>query len=78
MAKKELEIHEESKAQAEEIYDFYKDRFTNSGLYTWLTSELSGLHITVYNMAHELALEAQKSYHFERDNRTIQFIRSDH
>lgn len=78
ISKRELEIHEESIAHGEELYDFYKDKFTNSGLFNWLASELNTLHRTVYNMAHDLANQAQKAYNFERDGQIMTFINAGH
>lgn len=77
MAERQLLIHEESIEQAEELFEFYEEKFTNLGLYTWLSSEMSRMYRVAYNMAHEVALMAQRAYQYERDDNTM-FIESGH
>lgn len=70
IAKKDLEIHEASMGQADELYDFYKTKFTNLGLYNYLATTLNRLYREAYNVAHGLALMAERAYQFERDDVT--------
>ena len=77
LAERQLKIHETSIEQAEELYDFYEDKFTSLGLYTWLTSELNRMYRSAYNMAHEVALMAQRAWQYEKDDTTL-FIEPDH
>ena len=78
LAERELEVHEATVEQTDEVYQFYKDQFTNLGLYTWLAKELSGLCRTAYNMAHDVARMAQAAYQYERDDGTAFFIEPGH
>ncbi len=67
IAKHELKIHERQIAQTKELDDFYKNKFSNLGLYTYLSSELQKLHRQAYNLAYEMAQKAQKAFQFETD-----------
>jgi hypothetical protein len=58
-------VHERSLEQAQEVYDFLRDRFTSFGLYTWLSAELQKLHRTAFNGALSLARLAEQACQFE-------------
>ncbi len=68
IADKDLELHKKQTEHARELYDFYKDKFTDLGLYTYLSTSLSRLYREAYNMAYDMALEAQQAYQFETDD----------
>ena len=76
-AEHDLVVHDTSAEQADEVYEFYKDQFTNLGLYTWLAKELNKLYRQSYNLAHKLARSAQAAYKYERDDDTL-FIQPGH
>ena len=76
IAEKDLESHHKQVQQTQEIYDFYKGKFTNVGLYTYLSTSLSRLYREAYNMAYELAQKAQRAYQFEIDDNTF-FVTND-
>jgi Tc toxin complex TcA C-terminal TcB-binding domain/Neuraminidase-like domain/Salmonella virulence plasmid 28.1kDa A protein len=76
LAEKELEIHETTMDQTQEVYDFFKDKFTNLGLYNYLATTLTRLHREAYNVAHDLAALAERAYRFETDDDTT-FIAPD-
>lgn len=76
IAEKDLEIHEKNMEQADELHDFYKNKFTNLGLYNYLSTTLNRLYREAYNMAYELAIMAERTYQFERDDETP-FIAND-
>ncbi len=67
---KSRELHEKSIEQHQETYEFYRDRFTNLGLYTWLSTQLQGLFRESYNNAMTLARMAERAYRFERNDDT--------
>jgi hypothetical protein len=77
IACQDLVIHEKSIEQSEEAYEFYQDKFTNLGLYSWLSNELNKLYRQAYNLAYETARMAEQAYHFERDDDTV-FIQPGH
>ena len=66
IAERELEIHEKNIEQADELFDFYKNKFTNLGLYDYMASTLNRLYRDAYNVAFDLALLAEKACQFER------------
>ncbi|KHE92194.1 MAG: hypothetical protein K8F52_01450 [Candidatus Scalindua rubra] len=76
IAEKDLEIHEKSMEQADELNDFYRDKFTNLGLYNYLASTLNRLYRESYNMAYDMAKMSERAYQFERDDSNI-FIAND-
>lgn len=76
IAEKDLEIHDTNMDQAAEIYEFYKNKFSNLGLYNFLSTSLNRLYGEAYKIAYELAIMAQNAYRFERDDETI-FITGD-
>lgn len=67
ITQKSLEIHEKSIKQTEEIYDYYADKFSSLGLYTWLSSTLMRLYRDAYNSAFAMARLAEQAFRFERD-----------
>lgn len=65
IAEKDLEIHEKQIEQAQELHDFYKDKFTNLGLYNYMASTLQRLHRMAFNAAMDMARQAEAAYKFE-------------
>lgn len=76
IAEKDLEIHEKNMEQADELHEFYRNKFTNLGLYNYLSTTLNRLYREAYNVAYDLAKMAERTYQFERDDDTV-FIASD-
>lgn len=76
IAEKDLEIHEKNMEQADELHEFYKNKFTNLGLYNYLSTTLNRLYRAAYNVTYDLAKMAERTYQFERDDDTI-FIAGD-
>jgi hypothetical protein len=66
IADRSLEIHQKSIEQTEAIYDLYANKFTNTGLYIWLSTQLQRLYRDAYNGAYAMAKLAEKAYEFER------------
>ncbi|BAZ33812.1 hypothetical protein NIES4074_63260 (plasmid) [Cylindrospermum sp. NIES-4074] len=71
IAEKDLEIHEKNMEQADELHEFYKNKFTNLGLYNYLSTTLNRLYREAYNVAYDMAKMAERTYQFERDDNTI-------
>ena len=71
IAEKELDIHQTTMDQADELDHFYKNKFTSLGLYNYLATTLTRLHRDAYNTAEGLARMAQRAYAFERDDDTV-------
>ncbi len=72
IAEKDLEIHSKQIEQAEELHDFYKNKFTGLGLYNHLATSLSRLHRMAYSAALDLANQAESAYRFETDDFNFQ------
>lgn len=66
MAQKEYENHLLQIEQKKEDFEFMKNKFTNKQLYNWMKGEVSRLYQSAFQMAHKLALAAEKAYVFER------------
>lgn len=77
IAEKELQIHETQIAQSQELYDLQKDKFTNLGLYEYMSSTLSKLHREAYNVALSVARQAEQAWQFELDDASSFFIEND-
>jgi hypothetical protein len=61
-----LEIHQKGIEQTEEVFDFFGERFTGLGLFTWLAATLQRLYREAYNGAYALARLAEQAFTFER------------
>jgi hypothetical protein len=71
IAERDLEIHEKNIDQSNELFDFYKNKFTNLGLYNYMASTLNRLYRDAYNVAFGLAQSAEKAYQFETNDTEI-------
>jgi hypothetical protein len=76
-AQKDLAIHNHTVAHKNEVLDFYKSKFSNVKLYQYLEGRLASSMWQSYQLALELALAAQESYCFERDEDGV-FVRYDY
>lgn len=65
IAQRELQIHTAQIDQNTALQDFYKDKFTNQALYSWLAGRLATTHFQAYSLALEFARMAQRAYQFE-------------
>ena len=77
IAEKDLEIHDKNVEQADELHEFYKNKFTRLGLYNYLSTTLNRLYREAYNIAYDLARMAEDAYRFERDDEKAFFIAGD-
>ncbi|MGV2481973.1 UNVERIFIED_CONTAM: hypothetical protein IGO34_34825, partial [Salmonella enterica subsp. enterica serovar Weltevreden] len=68
IAQQELVVQLKSIEQAQSIDDFLKTKFTNQEMYQWMISRLSSIFFQTYNLALDLALQAQAAYQFELDS----------
>lgn len=66
MAETDLEIHEKNIEQYQEMYEFYTNKFSGFNHYTFQVRQLQQLYRMAYNLANDAALQAQKSFEFER------------
>ncbi len=68
IAKRELTVHNKNVQQNEEVMNFFKNKFTNLGLYQYLSNNLTRLYRDAYNLAFDMALQAEQGYQFETDD----------
>ncbi|MBK8706155.1 MAG: hypothetical protein IPN33_23055 [Saprospiraceae bacterium] len=77
IAEKDLEVHDQNWEHGKELLEFYKDKFTNLGLYNYYATTLTRLHRMAYATALRMAQMAEQSYRFERGDDAASFIGSD-
>lgn len=78
LSKRSLEIYEKSLEQLNEVYEFYGEKFSNLGLYTWLSTTLQRLYREAYNSAYSMAKLAEQAYCFERSDNSSELLGSGH
>jgi hypothetical protein len=76
IAQKDLQVHDKQIDQSNEIHDFLKSKFTNIGLYTFLSGQLMRLYREAYQMTAQVARQAERAFQFERDRSDL-FIQGD-
>lgn len=64
-------IHNENIENTNEVYEFFQEKFSNLGLYTWHSSTLQRLYKEAFNNALSIARLAEQAYRFERDDDTL-------
>ncbi len=65
LAQRELSNIELQISQRQESYDFLRTKFTNAQLYSWMTSQLAGLHAQSYQLALDVARTVEACYRYE-------------
>lgn len=76
LAEKEVENVELQKANAETVDTWMRSKFTNTELYSWMTTKLSGLHLAAYDLAIATARKAEACYRHElgvKDSAFVQY-----
>ncbi|EMS33825.1 hypothetical protein C943_04144 [Mariniradius saccharolyticus AK6] len=61
MAERDQEIYERQVTQNKEVLDFYGEKFSNLGFYHHLRSQLNSMHRECYQMALNLAKDAERA-----------------
>ncbi|MGS0688323.1 Tc toxin subunit A-related protein [Nakamurella sp. GG22] len=74
MASRALQMHEQAIAQQDEVMDFFAHKFSNFGLYTYLSRTLQQLHRAAYEDALVMARLAERAYRFERQGDSSTFV----
>jgi len=64
-------IHQKNIEHNQDVMDFYSEKFSNLGLYTWLSSTMQRLYKDAYNNALSIARLAEQAYRYERDDDTV-------
>ena len=73
----DLVVYEQQVEQAKELHDFYKNKLTKLGLYNYHATTLGRLFRHAYNMALDMAKQAERCYQFEVDDPTNYIIQND-
>ena len=75
----DLENHEQQLAQAEAVEDFLKHKFSNQQLHSWMVSKLAAVHFGAYQMAYQIAVQAEAAFRQELgpDEQSMSFIKFD-
>jgi hypothetical protein len=68
IAQRSLDIHNKTIDQGQQILDLYRSRFSNLGLYTWLSTNMQTLYRHAYAGAYAMARLAEQAYRFERND----------
>ncbi|XLS29484.1 neuraminidase-like domain-containing protein [Flavobacteriaceae bacterium M23B6Z8] len=68
MAEYDISMHEKNIAQYEELHEFYTTKFSGLDHYTFQVGQLQKLYKMAYNLAHEMASDAQRAFNFQRGN----------
>jgi hypothetical protein len=61
-AEKDLEVFDLQVEQSKEVYDYMRSKFTNEQLYGWMVGQLKTFHRGAYNLAANMARQAQMAY----------------
>ena len=67
-AQQDLQINQEQITQNQAVGNFYQTKFTNQQLYQWMSGRLSTLYFQGYQLAFELAQEAQAAFQYENNS----------
>ncbi|WP_068775022.1 neuraminidase-like domain-containing protein [Paenibacillus sp. FJAT-26967] len=77
MLQRELDIHQQSMKQQDEMEQFLRGKFTGQELYQWMISRLSTTYFQCYQLAVDMAMAAQAAYQYELE-RQDQFLQFDY
>jgi len=68
MAETDLKNHELQIDNAKKTDEFMRSKFTNKELYDWMIKQISSVYFRAYQLAHDFAKKAERSYRFELGN----------
>lgn len=66
MAEFDFELHNTNIEHYKELYEFYTSKFSNFKHYTFQVQQMQKLYRMAFNLAGDLASQAQKAFEFER------------
>ncbi|MEM7373664.1 MAG: neuraminidase-like domain-containing protein [Bacteroidota bacterium] len=64
----ELRNHNLQIENAQQTDEFLRSKFTNKELYDWMIGQISSVYFRSYQLAHDFAKKAERSYQFELGN----------
>jgi hypothetical protein len=68
IAETDLKNHELQIDNAKKTDEFMRSKFTNKELYDWMIGQISSVYFRAYQLAHDFAKKAERSYRFELGN----------
>lgn len=68
IAETDLKNHELQIENAKKTDEFMRSKFTNKQLYDWMIGQISSVYFRAYQLAHDFAKKAERSYRFELGN----------
>ena len=74
MAEKDLASHDVQTENANEVEAYLKDKFTNPELYSWMLAQVSGIYFQSYQLAYDLAKQAEMAFRYELGIEQSDFI----
>ncbi|MES2673778.1 MAG: neuraminidase-like domain-containing protein [Pseudomonadota bacterium] len=74
IAEQELSNHEQQIENANQVEEFYRNKFTQEELYGWMVGEISTTYFQCYQLAYDLAKKAEKTYRYELGLPTSNFV----
>jgi len=74
IAELSYQMYQKQVANNQQLQEFYESNFLDEELYSWMAQKLSELYRQAYDMAHELALQCQRSWQYETGDETSHFI----
>ncbi len=69
LAQQEIDLLEKNIEQEKKVAEFYLNKFTNSQLYQWYIGQVSALYFQAYQLAHDIAIQAENAWKFEHIGR---------
>jgi len=78
VTRQELEVHDERAGNTRELDEFMRQKFTNKELYDWTITQLSSLHFQSFQLAFDIAKQAEQGYRHELAIPDTSFIRFGH
>ena len=76
-ALRELNNHQRQIENATEVLNFLRDKFTSHQLYLWLQKETAALHYQMFEVASQIARQAQHAFNYERGHLARTFLPAD-
>lgn len=68
IASEEIRLLEKQVQQEQAVQGFLKNKFSRAQLYQWMVGKIAALYFQAYQLAYNLALQAEKAWQFERGN----------
>ncbi|MGV3764390.1 Tc toxin subunit A-related protein [Parapedobacter sp.] len=68
IAETDLKNHELQIENAKKADEFMRSKYTNKELYDWMIGQISAVYFKSYQLAHDFAKKAERSYRFELGN----------